>query len=270
MRANSSGNSTRAQRPSGQLFPAISLRRNFAALNLQCQCAEFSGHQSQAPCENTFELESMTMLHPMFAALAAPTVKSVSRWIYHLGAIGFIPLGVIDSSLIPIPGSMDVLIIVLSARQQQLWLYFAIMATVGSVLGAFITFRLARKGGAKAMESRFSADRIAQVNNLFKRWGFGALAIPAILPPPMPMVPFVFAAGAMQYSTGKFIAAMSLGRIIRYSAMALLAAHYGRPMRSFIARHGHPATLVILGVVALGVGIYVFFISGQRKPKQPA
>jgi membrane protein YqaA with SNARE-associated domain len=212
----------------------------------------------------------MTLLHQTIAALAAPIAKSFSRWVYHLGGIGFIPLGVIDSSLIPIPGSMDILIIVLSARQQQLWFYFAIMATVGSVLGAFITFRLARKGGAKAMESRFSAARIAQVNKLFMRWGFGAIAIPAMLPPPMPMVPFVFAAGAMQYSTGKFLAAMSLGRIIRYSAMALLAARYGRPMRAFIVRHGHPATLVILGLVALAVGIYVFVISGQRKPKEPA
>jgi len=144
------------------------------------------------------------------------------------------------------------------------------MATVGSVLGGYVTYRLARKGGAQAMERRFSPARIAKVNELFKRWGFGAIAIPAMLPPPMPMVPFVCAAGATQYSAGKFLAALALGRIVRYTALALLAAHYGRPMRAFIARNGHPALWATIGLIALVAGIYVFVLSGQRKSKQQA
>jgi hypothetical protein len=41
----------------------------------------------------------------------------------------------------------DVLTIVLSARNPQLWSYYALMATLGSVIGGFVTYRLARKGG---------------------------------------------------------------------------------------------------------------------------
>ena len=212
----------------------------------------------------------MTLLHQTIAVFALPVANSFSRWVYHLGGLGFIPLGLLDSSVIPIPGSVDVLTIVLSARHEPLWYYYAIMATVGSVLGGYVTYRLARKGGAQAMERRFSPARIAKVNELFQRWGFGAIAIPAMLPPPMPMVPFVCAAGATQYSAGKFLAALALGRVVRYTALALLAAHYGRPMRAFIARNGHPALWAAIGLIALAAGICVFVLSGQRKPKQPA
>jgi len=200
------------------------------------------------------------------AAAASPHVAKVfSRWVHHLGALGFIPLGLIDGSVIPLPGSMDVLIIVLAARNEQLWLYYAIMATIGSVFGSYITFRLARKGGKEALERRFSHARIAKITKLFARWGFGAIAIPAILPPPMPMVPFLFAAGAMQYSTGKFLAALTLGRIIRYSALAFLAARYGGQMRRFIAQNGHPVLLITLGLMALAIGIFLFFHFGKGK-----
>ena len=200
------------------------------------------------------------------AAAASPHLAKVfSRWVHHLGGLGFIPLGLIDASVIPLPGSMDILTIVLAARNEQLWLYYAIMATVGSVLGSYVTFRLARKGGKEALERRFSQARIAKVSKLFARWGFGAIAIPAILPPPMPMVPFIFAAGAMQYSMGKFLAALTLGRIIRYSVLAFLAARYGHQMRAFIAHSGHPVLFITLGLVALAVGIFVFFRFGKGK-----
>jgi membrane protein YqaA with SNARE-associated domain len=212
----------------------------------------------------------MILPYHIIAASSPPAAKVFSRWVYHLGGLGFIPLGLLDSSVIPVPGSMDILTIVLSARNQQLWFYFAIMATVGSVLGAYVTYRIARKGGVAAMERRFAPARIAKVNNLFKRWGFGAIAIPALLPPPMPLVPFVCAAGATQYPAGRFIAAMALGRIVRYSALALLAVHYGRPMRAFIARNGHPVVLLAIGVVALVVAIYILLLGGKRSRKRPA
>src|SRR5208337_1160157 len=110
--------------------------------------------------------------------------------------------------------------IVLSARHEQLWLYYALMATAGSVIGGFVTYRLARKGGKEALERRFSRRKVDKVCEIFGRLGFGAIAIPALLPPPVPMVPFLFAAGAMQYPTGRFLAALASGRLIRYMGEA--------------------------------------------------
>ena len=125
--------------------------------------------------------------HQIIAAVAPTAAQSFRRWIYHLGGLGFIPLGLLDSSIIPLPGSVDVLTIYLSARHKELWLYYALMATIGSVLGGWVTYRLARKGGKAALERRFPRKRLEKVNVMFERLGMGALAIPAFLPPPMPI-----------------------------------------------------------------------------------
>jgi membrane protein YqaA with SNARE-associated domain len=205
------------------------------------------------------------MLAGQILAIVAPTVaRSVRRWIFHLGGLGFIPLGLLDSSVIPLPGSMDVLTIVLSARKQELWLYYALMAAVGSVIGGYVTYRLARKGGKEALEGRFPARTLEKVYRIFGRWGFGAIAIAALLPPPAPMVPFLFAAGAMQYSVKKFLVALTLGRIVRYSLLAFLAAHYGPQMFTVISRHGHPILIAVIGLIATAVAVLIFILVRRR------
>ena len=193
-------------------------------------------------------------------AAAAPTVTlSLRRWLYHLGGIGFIPLGLLDSSVIPLPGSMDVLTIVLAARHEELWMYYAVMATVGSVLGGYITYRLARKGGKESLARRVPAKTMKRVYGIFERWGFAAIAVPALLPPPMPLVPFLLAAGAMQYSVKKFLVALTLGRIVRYMLLAYLAARYGRKMLPILLGHGHPAIAAVVGLVVTAALVYVMY-----------
>jgi membrane protein YqaA with SNARE-associated domain len=206
-----------------------------------------------------------TLTHQIIA-IAAPTVaRSLRRWIFHLGGLGFIPLGLLDSSVIPLPGSMDVLIIVLSARKQELWFYYAVMATLGSVIGAFVTYRLARKGGKETLERRFSATSLKKVYGIFARWGFGAIAVVALLPPPAPMVLFLFAAGAMQYSVKKFLVAITLGRIVRYSLLAFLAARYGRKVLTVLLQHGHPVIIVFITLIATVMAVVVFLLLRKRE-----
>jgi len=204
------------------------------------------------------------MLTRLLIAAAAPSAAhSFRRWIFHLGALGFIPLGLLDSSVIPLPGSMDVLTIVLAARDAKLWPYYALMATIGSMLGAFLTYRLGRKGGEKALEKRLSEKKRKRVFKIFERWGFAAIAIPALLPPPIPLVPFLLVAGAMQYSVKKFVAALALGRMVRYSILAYLASKYGRKMLPFLTAHGYWVLGITLGVTAAGVAGY--FLFGREK-----
>jgi membrane protein YqaA with SNARE-associated domain len=204
----------------------------------------------------------------LLIAAATPTVAhSLRRWIYHLGALGFIPLGLLDSSVVPLPGSMDVLTIVLAARDAKLWPYYAVMATVGSVLGGFVTYRLARKGGKESLARKVSAKTLKRVYGIFERWGFAAIAIPALLPPPMPLVPFVLAAGAMQYSVKKFLLAMTLARIVRYLILAYLAARYGRKMLPFLLQHGHPVVAAVVGLVVTAVLVYFVFRGIKRKKR---
>ena len=203
--------------------------------------------------------------HQIVAALAPTVARSVRRWIYQLGGLGFIPLGLLDNSIIPLPGSMDLLTIFLSARKEEFWPYYALMATVGSVTGGYVTYRLARKGGRKALERRFPRKTLEKVYQIFERWGFGAIAIPALLPPPVPITPSLFAAGALQYPVRKFLIALALGRTTRYIFLAFTAARYGRRILASIVRYRHPLPLAIIGLVVVAVLVLLYFVLGKRQ-----
>jgi membrane protein YqaA with SNARE-associated domain len=177
---------------------------------------------------------------------------SVWTWLRHLGGIGLVLLGLADNSVVPLPGSMDVLTIYLAARHRELWWYYALMATVGAVLGGYVTYTLARKGGKEAFERKLSSKKAAKVFERFERWGFGAVAVPSLLPPPFPIVPFLLAAGAMQYSRRKFIAALALGRVVRFTIVAGLGAIYGRHIIRFFSQYYKPALFLLIGLAVVG------------------
>ncbi|MGC1829524.1 MAG: VTT domain-containing protein [Candidatus Acidiferrales bacterium] len=204
-------------------------------------------------------------------AAATPTAaRSMRRWIVHLGGLGLIPLGLLDNSPIPIPGSMDIVLMILCVRGQESWIYYALMAVAGSVIGGFVTYRLARKGGKGTLKRRFPPRQMEKINKLFERWGFGAVAIPAFLPPPFPFTPFLVAAGAMQYPVKKFLVALALGRIPRYTLLAYLSARYGRKIIRFLL---HPSQPFLLAVVALAVVMaFVAFLfwRSTRRAERPA
>jgi membrane protein YqaA with SNARE-associated domain len=163
---------------------------------------------------------------------------------------------------------MDVATIILCLRDETLWWYYGLMATVGSLVGGYAAYRVARKGGKEALERRFSRARVDTVCQAFERWGFGAIAIPAVLPPPVPMTPFLYAAGAMQYPARKFLAALALGRITRYMALSYVAARYGRRIIALIAKHAHPVAVGIIVALVAAVAAVFYFCRGRRSARQ--
>jgi len=212
----------------------------------------------------------MMITGQLIGALKPTAARIFRRWIIHLGGLGLIPLGLLDSSIIPIPGSMDVVTIILCAREQEWWLYYALMATAGSVIGGYVTYRLARKRGRETLERRFRRRQVDKINEIFGRWGFGAIAVPALLPPPVPMVPFLLAAGAMQYPARKFLAALTLGRIVRYTILAYLSARYELKIIAFIAHHGHPVALTVVGILIVSALVAFFFWRGSKGKQRTA
>src|ERR1700722_7873165 len=184
-------------------------------------------------------------LHPLLA-------MSVWRHLRRMGGPGLVLLGVADNSVIPLTGSMDVLTIWLAARHLHPWPYYAAMATLGAVIGGYITYALARKGGKETMERKLSKRRAKKVSLTFERWGFGAVAIPALMPPPFPFVPFLVAAGAMQYSKAKFLGALALGRAVRYTIAAFLGFHYGVHILRFFSQYYKPSMAILIGLAVIG------------------
>ena len=196
--------------------------------------------------------------------------RSLLVWLRHLGGPGLILLGLLDNSLVPVPGSMDALTVVLAANQRNWWPYYAAMATIGSLIGGYLTYRVARREGKERLKARLSPRKMKKVEGVFERWGFGAIAIAAVLPPPAPMVPFLLAAGAAQYPRKKFLAALALGRGVRYVALSFLAAFYGRRIIRVIFQHGRIVLIVASVCAAAGISIVLLLGRRQRKAKQRA
>src|SRR5438477_9191906 len=158
-------------------------------------------------------------------------------WLRRLGGPGLILLGLADNSVIPMPGSMDVATIWLAASNRDWWFYYAIMATAGAVIGGYLTYAIARKGGKEALEHKFDKKKADKLLKKFENKGFGCIAIAAMLPPPFPIVPVLLAAGALQYPRKKFLGALALGRGIRFTVVAGMGAMYGDAIGSFFSKY---------------------------------
>ena len=213
-------------------------------------------------------------------ALSLHFLLAVSIWhkLRRMGGPGLVVLGIADNSIVPLTGSMDVLCIWLAARHNEPWLYYAGMATLGALIGGYITYALAHKGGKEAMEHKLSKKKADQVAKRFERWGFWAVAIPALLPPPFPFVPFLIAAGAAQYPRKRFLGSLALGRGVRYCIEAFLGFHYGHGILHFFREYYKPALGVLIALAVLGgvLSVIEYFHyknrkkGAQAKPSQAA
>ena len=185
----------------------------------------------------------------------------------HTGTAGLLVMGVLDASLIPTPGGQDLLVVVLAAAHPEWWVYYALAGTIGSVFGASLTYRLGRGGGTRELDTRLSHRMHTRVSDVFERWGAGALFLAAILPPPMPMAPFLLAAGALGYPWPRFAAVLTVAKAIRYVAAAYLAAVYGR--RAVVALLAQDYRIVLLAAVALGSTVWIAMIAWRRYHDAP-
>src|SRR5258708_26140471 len=98
------------------------------------------------------------MLLHLHAGLAMTTWQHLRR----LGGPGLVLLGIADNSVVPLPGSMDVLTIWLAARHREPWPYYAAMATIGAVIGGCSYFFLPPQGGQEANEPEGPETKAAQ------------------------------------------------------------------------------------------------------------
>jgi membrane protein YqaA with SNARE-associated domain len=171
--------------------------------------------------------------------------SALFRTLRHFGAFGLFSLAILDSSPIPTFAGPDILTAILSAAHHGPWFEYAAAATAGSVIGAYLTFTLARRAGSAYLHSKFGSRKLDSMLGFFDRWGTAALAVSTAVPFPSPTSILFAAAGASSYRTRRFLAVVTLCRVARYSLIAFIADRYGRQFRP------HPAPpRAILGLAA--------------------
>lgn len=186
--------------------------------------------------------------------------RGLTATLRHFGAFGLFALAILDSSPLPTFGGPDILIAILAARHANPWYEYAAVATAGSVIGAYFTYRLARRAGVAYLDGKFGHSKVQKLQDVFHRWGTGALAVSTAVPFPFPTSMFFAAAGASNYGTKKYITVVALCRAARYSLIALLADRYGR---QFVRAVRHPDRywgwlLLFAAVVGCMVALGIF------------
>lgn len=189
---------------------------------------------------------------------------TIGAWLERLGGLGLILLGLADNSVVPLPGSMDALTVILSAHQKDWWPYYAAMATAGGLLGGYATYGLGLKGGRAALEKKLPRKKAERIQRLFKKYGFWSLFVPALLPPPVPFSPFLLMAGTMKYPKRNFLLALGLARAIRYSLLAWLGSMYSKQIFGFFHEYYQPILWLVIGVAVIG-GVAALIWTVKRK-----
>lgn len=180
-------------------------------------------------------------------------LAQLGEWLMALGGLGLFGISLLDSAFVPLPGGPDFAMIALSARKPAWMPLYALAATAGSTLGCTALYLAARRAGSRAL-NRVSPERRERIENLLGRYDMLAVAVPALLPPPFPFKAFVLGAGVFRLKVFRFIAAIFVGRLVRFLIEGWLAVEFGEEARPLIAQHGVKVLIVLVGIVALGLG----------------
>jgi membrane protein YqaA with SNARE-associated domain len=190
-------------------------------------------------------------------------LRSIGHWLemYVIGlpiyyaAPAMILIGALDSSLLSLPEINDYLVVGRCIKQPSAVFYFPLFAAIGSVIGCLALYTLMRRGGQAVLQRRFKRENIERVERVYARHGFLAIAIPAMLPPPMPFKIFVATAGTLEYPRWKFLTTVMIARSFRYYVEGILAVFYGRRVLTFLRDNG----LVVLSIVAAAALLILLF-----------
>jgi membrane protein YqaA with SNARE-associated domain len=197
---------------------------------------------------------------------------------YFLTLPGVVVMGALDSSLVFfLPLGIDFVVILLAARKPELFWLYAILATVGSLIGAAGTFWIGRKVGEHGLSKLVKRSRLERIQ---KRVGDSAavtVAAMAIIPPPFPFTAFVLTSGAWHVNAWMFFVTLAGVRTARFLAEGALAAYYGRSLLAWMQSPtfkitvGAMAAIAVIGTIVSGVALYRSTRGGRdRAPKRSA
>jgi len=197
------------------------------------------------------------MLPDWLLTIAKWLEENVISMPIYIAAPAMVVIGALDSSLLSLPEINDYLVVGRCYKYPSAAFYFPLFAAAGSVLGCNILYTIVRRGGQAVLRKRFNLQSIKRVERAYERFGFLAIGIPAILPPPLPFKIFVATAGALEYPRWKFLLTVMIARSFRYYVEGILAVFYGRRVLLFMKDNGLVILSIVGSVVLIGLIIYI-------------
>lgn len=179
----------------------------------------------------------------------------LSEYLTVMGIPGLLLISFLDSAFVPLAGGPDAVILLLAWQRPTIFIWIALTAAIGSTLGNMILYGIGRKGGEKAL-TRFSSDRVAQIEQKMRVYGSWAVFGAVLAPPPFPTKLVILAAGVLKTGKLRFGISVFCGRLIRYSLVAWLAAKFGSQAADVIKSNSVAAACVLIAALILALGIH--------------
>jgi membrane protein YqaA with SNARE-associated domain len=210
------------------------------------------------------KISPLALFHKLNAAMLAKMLP--------LGVWGIGGLAVIDSSTIPVP--IDALLIDFVAHDHKKFLLYCFMAALGSAIGSMLPYYLGRAGGELFLLKRINRQRYEQLRDRFEKQEFLAIMVPAMMPPPMPVKLFEFAAGVFEMKPVWFFCAILAGKFLRFLIWAVITVTYGPTILHTITRTIHQHRDYVLGLTGIVIVLLVVYVlrkvfDGRRGTKLP-
>ncbi len=196
-------------------------------------------------------------------------LRSFAIFIFSLGGLGLLLLGVLDSSFLFLPLGNDLLVIALTAAHGRRMLYYVAMATAGSVIGVAFTHWVSAKGRLKGTEGTHKSRRIAYLERKVNEHAGIAIAIAALMPPPFPFTPFIMVAAALQYPRKKMLTIVAGCRALRFAIEGSLALIYGRKIIRMAESPRVQGFIIVLVAISIAGSAWSIF-SWVRKSRTRA
>src|SRR5215470_7202237 len=175
------------------------------------------------------------------------------------GGFGLMVLAICDSSFFSLPEINDVLLMTFAINEPHNMVKYALLTTIGSLIGCALLYAVGRKGGETFLRKSFADERLAKVQAWYQRHGILAVIVPSLLPPPTPFKIFVLSAGTFGISWPKFLAAVVIGRSLRYFSEGILAVIYGPAAVQFVQHNYGKLGLAVAIFIVLSAVVFFSF-----------
>lgn len=202
----------------------------------------------------------------LFKSKITSGLARLSEYFIALGPLGLFAVALLDSTFVPLPSSVDAMMILLTTANPRWMVAYAAIATAGSTIGCVILYSISLRAGSRALR-KFSPSKQKRVKDWIDRYDVLSVLVASLMPPPFPFKLFVITAGVFRFSLIRFTIAIIAGRMFRFLLEGYLAIRYGAQAKEVLAKY-YP--WIGLALVIVVVAVFLIRRSAKRRRNENA